>query len=461
MKESDLFNTGVIEREKGSAVFINDNYSFNFLNALSKKPDMYDRDKAFCLSLPADGFLKGVTHNGHDIAIYCGSPEEFATKEIPSTFCIHTNTYLIQCGNRSPCDWSHFEGIQFCGGTLNDLFSNIPFIKLSASGDSVTPLSSVISTPFGEITVTIGTISQERRSRGEYTLSNRTVYIKLLFAESITIADIFPHLDNVSKFISFLTNHKNIGFDEIYLLKWNKKYHTAFNDVQIFQESYHEFVQKSPWSNICFDDLNDFLFPLLQLVYSRSPHNPFCFMDFFPASSRDVGRMSTDLIHSIVTCLECELSRTKAISSPSDDKNTAYIAESEKLFSLVTELKKAVQTYEKENGSFSKKTHDMLMGTLKHLSLADADKINLLYDKYKHFLSVLFSDYNFTLEQSDIEALIIHRNRTTHGVQQILDNRLAMTAFYLIGLIYCMILHSVGIDDPQLKKICEKHFLSK
>ena len=210
MKESDLFNTGVIECEKGSAVFINDNYSFNFLNALSKKPDMYDRDKAFCLSLPADGFLKGVTHNGHDIAIYCGSPEEFATKEIPSTFCIHTNTYLIQCGNRSPCDWSHFEGIQFCGGTLNDLFSNIPFIKLSASGDSVTPLSSVISTPFGEITVTIGTISQERRSRGEYTLSNRTVYIKLLFAESITIADIFPHLDNVSKFISFLTNHKTL-----------------------------------------------------------------------------------------------------------------------------------------------------------------------------------------------------------------------------------------------------------
>ena len=30
MKESDLFNTGVIECEKGSAVFINDNYSFNF-----------------------------------------------------------------------------------------------------------------------------------------------------------------------------------------------------------------------------------------------------------------------------------------------------------------------------------------------------------------------------------------------------------------------------------------------
>lgn len=460
MKESDFFNTGTIECKQGTAVFTNDNYTFSFLNALSKKPDMYDRSKAFTLSLPADGFLKGTTHDGHDIAIYCGSPEEFGTKEIPSYYKIRTSTYLVQCGNCNPCDWSHFEGIQFCGGTLNDLFSNIPFIKPS-SGDSVTPLSGVISTSFGEMTVTIGTISQERRSRGKYTLSNRTVYIELLFAQSITIADIFPHLNNISKLISFLTNHKNIGFDEIYLLKWNEQYHLSLHDAQIFQESYPELVQKSPWSNICFDDLNDFLFPLLQLVYSDSPHNPFCFMDFFPASPRDVGRMSTDLIHSIITCLECELSRTKAISSPSDDKNTAYIAESEKLFSLVTELKKAVQTYEKENGSFSKKTHDMLMGTLKHLSLADADKINLIYDKYKYFLSVLFSDYDFIPEQSDIESLIIHRNRTTHGVQQILDNRLAMTAFYLIGLIYCMILHSVGIDDSRLKKICEKHFLSK
>lgn len=58
MKESDLFNTGVIECEKGSAVFINDNYSFNFLNALSKKPDMYDRDKAFAFLFPLMVFSK-------------------------------------------------------------------------------------------------------------------------------------------------------------------------------------------------------------------------------------------------------------------------------------------------------------------------------------------------------------------------------------------------------------------
>ena len=61
----------------------------------------------------------------------------------------------------------------------------------------------------------------------------------------------------------------------------------------------------------------------------------------------------------------------------------------------------------------------------------------------------------------DIENLVIHRNRTTHGTQQILDKRLCETAFYLIGLIYCMILHSLGVDDTQLKKLCQKHFLSE
>ena len=123
MKESDFFSTGTIECKRGTAVFSNDNYTFSFLNALSKKPNVYDREKAFTLSLPDDGFLKGVTHDGHDIAIYCGSPEKFGTLEIPSYYKIRTSTYIVQCGNQASCDWSHFEAIEFRGGTLNDLFT--------------------------------------------------------------------------------------------------------------------------------------------------------------------------------------------------------------------------------------------------------------------------------------------------------------------------------------------------
>ena len=184
-------------------------------------------------------------------------------------------------------------------------------------------------------------------------------------------------------------------------------------------------------------------------------------MDFLPSSPQDVGRMSTDIIHSIVTCLECELARVKTSNSTPDNKSATYLAESDKLSSLIKELKKTICSFEEENGPFPRKTHDTLMGVFKHLTLADADKFYLTYEKYIDILRLLFFDTSSIPNREDIENLVIHRNRTTHGTQQILDKRLCETAFYLIGLIYCMILHSLGVDDTQLKKLCQKHFLSE
>lgn len=466
MKESDFFSTGTIECKRGTAVFSNDNYTFSFLNALSKKPNVYDREKAFTLSLPDDGFLKGVTHDGHDIAIYCGSPEKFGTPEIPSYYKIRTSTYIVQCGNQASCDWSHFEAIEFRGGTLNDLFTfsastlaNCP--KSIESNTDFRCLSGTISTPYGNIKVTIGKIPHEHRGPDEYSFSNRTVYLQLLFSKSIKLNEIFHHIENVNKLIFFLTSHKNIIFDEMYLLKWHDECCQVFDDAQIFQEPSVTPVQKTPWHNLCFDELNDVVFSLLQLIYSNIPNNPFCFMDFLPSSPQDVGRMSTDIIHSIVTCLECELARVKMSNSTPDNKSATYLAESDKLFSLIKELKKTICSFEEENEPFPRKTHDTLMGVFKHLTLADADKFYLTYEKYIDILRLLFFDTSSIPNREDIENLVIHRNRTTHGTQQILDKRLCETAFYLIGLIYCMILHNLGVDDTQLKKLCQKHFLSE
>ena len=432
----------------------------------SKTTNVYDREKAFTLSLPDDGFLKGVTHDGHDIAIYCGSPEKFGTLEIPSYYKIRTSTYIVQCGNQASCDWSHFEAIEFRGGTLNDLFTfsastlaNCP--KSIESNTDFRCLSGTISTPYGNIKVTIGKIPHEHHGPDEYSFSNRTVYLQLLFSKSIKLNEIFHHIENVNKLIFFLTSHKNIIFDEMYLLKWHDECCQVFDDAQIFQEPSVTPVQKTPWHNLCFDELNGVVFSLLQLIYSNIPNNPFCFMDFLPSSPQDVGRMSTDIIHSIVTCLECELARVKMSNSTPDNKSTTYLAESDKLSSLIKELKKTICSFEEENRPFPRKTHDTLMGVFKHLTLADADKFYLTYEKYIDILRLLFFDTSSIPNREDIENLVIHRNRTTHGTQQILDKRLCETAFYLIGLIYCMILHSLGVDDTQLKKLCQKHFLSE
>lgn len=174
--------------------------------------------------------------------------------------------------------------------------------------------------------------------------------------------------------------------------------------------------------------------------------------------------MTNDMVKGIVTCLECEIARIKNQNPTlitSDNKSHDYIQEELRLNSLIKELQKTAKEFQKQNGKFSQKTTDMIRGTLNHMTLADADKIGMFYSQYQNFLTLLFSSssLDFIPTVDDVNNLIVYRNKTTHGAQEVLDNRIIITARYLIGLIYCMVLHSIGFDDNDLQKLCMKHFL--
>ena len=83
----------------------------------------------------------------------------------------------------------------------------------------------------------------------------------------------------------------------------------------------------------------------------------------------------------------------------------------------------------------------------------------VIYVKYQKFIRKLFDKFEIVPTEDDIQNLIIYRNRTTHGTQAVLDEHIVTTALYLTGLIYCMILHSIGIDDKNLEQLCSRHFL--
>ena len=123
------------------------------------------------------------------------------------------------------------------------------------------------------------------------------------------------------------------------------------------------------------------------------------------------------------------------------------------------ELQKVAKDFQKKNGKFSKKTNDMICGRLKYMTIADADKVCLFYVKYQKFIRKLFDKFEIVPTEDDIQNLIIYRNRTTHGTQAVLDEHIVTTALYLTGLIYCMILHCIGIDDKYLEQLCSRHFL--
>ena len=185
-------------------------------------------------------------------------------------------------------------------------------------------------------------------------------------------------------------------------------------------------------------------------------------MNFIPENDADLGRMTNDMVKGVVTCLECEIARIRGknvSAAKPDDKSSEYIQEEQRLNSLIKELQKTAKNFQSKNGKFSKKTNDMICGTLKHMTLADADKICIFYSKYQDILSRLFDKLDFKPTTADVENLIVYRNKTTHGTQEVLDERLVITALYLIGLIYCMILHSIGINDKDLEQLCSRHFL--
>lgn len=222
-------------------------------------------------------------------------------------------------------------------------------------------------------------------------------------------------------------------------------------------------TQKKAPNNICFNDLDVTLSSLIELIYCEQKNNPFSFMNFVPEDDKGLGRVTNDMVKGIVTCLECEIARLKKsddiTSAIQDNKNDTYIQEELRLQSLVKELQKVAKDFQKKNGKFSKKTNDMICGRLKYMTIADADKVCLFYVKYQKFIRKLFDKFEIVPTEDDIQNLIIYRNRTTHGTQAVLDEHIVTTALYLTGLIYCMILHSIGIDDKNLEQLCSRHFL--
>lgn len=262
--------------------------------------------------------------------------------------------------------------------------------------------------------------------------------------------------------MSFMSFRCNVDFDEILLEKESSG--TLWTFATVYSELLSTPTQKNSSSNICFNEFKSSPFVLFDLIYNESTNNPFSFMNFIPEDDTHTNRMTNDMVKGIVTCLECEIARIKNQNptlTTSDNKSHDYIQEELRLNSLIKELQKTAKEFQKQNGKFSQKTTDMIRGTLNHMTLADADKIGMFYSQYQNFLTLLFSSssLDFIPTVDDVNNLIIYRNKTTHGAQEVLDNRIIITARYLIGLIYCMVLHSIGFDDNDLQKLCMKHFL--
>ena len=64
-------------------------------------------------------------------------------------------------------------------------------------------------------------------------------------------------------------------------------------------------------------------------------------------------------------------------------------------------------------------------------------------------------DYSFSDE--DISALIKYRNSITHGRYGIISDQVARATLVMEHLVYCCLLHRVGVPDQNIEEICKQY----
>lgn len=463
MKDEISPRSGILDCEQGSATFYEENYNFRIMN--NHPVENASTESHFAIIKKEKSHYSGVTHDGKLIAIYIDS---FSIPPIKTFFNLHANIYAIQENNVCFPDWNKIDAIRFMGGTINQLFHlDQPPYKII--GDAIKPASPKPAFPFIisygglNITVAIGQMITQYHSQTDVSISGRNGYIDLRFSSPISFSDIPFHTEKIKSLISFLTFRRNIDFDKIILQKKLPTADVLWDSASVYFKELSTPTQKTVDNNICFEELDVTVSTLIDLIYNENTNNPFTFMGFIPTTDKESGRTTNDMIKSIVTCLECEIARLRGndveLIKP-DSKSETYLAEEKMLNSLKKELHSTIKGFQKNHHRFSKKTSDMLKGTIDHMTLADADKIYLLYSNYQNLICTLFRHLDIKPTREDIERLIIYRNKTTHGTQEVLDERIVTTAIHLVGLIYCMILHSIGLDDNDIQMLCMKCFLS-
>ena len=456
--------SGVLDCEQGGATFYEENYKFRIMNNVPFKATS-SRTEDYSKLAQSNKYFHGTTHDGSDIAVYCGSR---TMPPIRTVAIFSSNVYAIQKGNLETCNWEKIDAIEFRGGTLDSLFFSIdsPYELVNGAVQLSAPKS-----PFcfsfdyngSCIYVKSGNQAHETYDLNRVELIGRTRYLTLQFSEPISFGAVPFHIEKIKTLLSFMTFRQNVDFDEIALQEKTSFPPLLMDTALVYSKGSSTVTQKKAPNNICFNDFDVTLSSLIELIYCEQKNNPFSFMNFVPEDDKGLGRVTNDMVKGIVTCLECEIARLKKsddiTSAIQDNKNDTYIQEELRLQSLVKELQKVAKDFQKKNGKFSKKTNDMICGRLKYMTIADADKVCLFYVKYQKFIRKLFDKFEIVPTEDDIQNLIIYRNRTTHGTQAVLDEHIVTTALYLTGLIYCMILHSIGIDDKNLEQLCSRHFL--
>ena len=408
-------------------------------------------------------FLIGATNDGDSIAIYAKTHfDNFPA----SKYTFQTSTYVIQDSVFVENYGYSFDAIELRGGALSCLFSDQSIdIDYSDNNyiikDNSYTLTKKLLLGNQSATVKIGWFTREHSQSQKFEISANNPYFRFEFDTPINLDDALLHIEKARELMSFLIYRDNVEFGSITLQRKHLSDNSSIyysDDASVFINYGFEPTQKETRHCICFDEIGNSVFKLFSMFYDTADYNPVTHLDFIPRSDKESGALSPIDIREIATFLECEEMRVTEIR---DNKSKKLYDATQRLSSLLTEIKQVIQKDEDENGVLPDSIHSQLTKRFQNLSLPSKSRDVLLFEAYQDITMGVtrYSSYRKIIDSSDVISFREFRSASTHGAYNLLSLNIVITAFHLVATVYCSMLHRAGVNDQTLKKICNKCFI--
>lgn len=431
MNDSRSPHTGIIENKKNNVVFFGDKYLFTFMTS---SLDSIDGCEEVNVS-SKDGFVYGKTHDSKDIAIYVGNSLRFFDKYIITTYM-----YVIQKYNNE--DMSKYTSIRFIGGVLNYLFSpdalkfSLDSNKLEYKDDS--KIFSIRKN--GVEKIVLG--SYVNQSALE--IKNKDVYMEIFFENEQCLHDFMSSYKKVLDIMSIMTNRRNVGFEKIILIKKNRNSPLGYDETaDVFFRLDEDITKKDGFRFIPFSTLEGSFANLVNLVFDKDSEKLIPELSIIPQNDKRPLHVTNDLIRSVCSSLELEISFTDL---PSVDE------EKQKIDNLVFKIKSMIKDHRKTDERLSEDTYSLINGSMKNWSVTLANKIEALYQKFKPIIQIVCNNY-LNDELISIKEFVKYRNSISHGTALSPSRIIVHTTIALRILVFCSFFDRLGLSNDKINDI--------
>lgn len=395
-----------------------------------------------------DNYMHGYTSEGYQIALYAGEKE----KTIRPNYTLNPGIYIVSDANCQRYDMSSFMAIEFCGGTLNNLFDNVSAKTFYDEDNCVYKREFVRFNQVHKINIDGNECNMIIFSNPSRTTPEvMDLSVRFEFKKELSLMYINRIFTIMTELCKIMTNRQNIGFDSIQLFKYDDKNNKWSRFAEgIARYNYKSFTQKLYSQNILFEHLIDVLPAIIELIDENRIRKEKYTFDFVPENDDDLYVITNDKIKNLCSSLECEMSFIKDWGS---EKN-------ESLQRLIDDVKTIVDNHRESENKLDEKTYSLIFGSIAHWDMSSSEKMYILFQRYYEYMKHYENIMDLKVEEQHINELVKYRNDVTHGRYRNLESDIVATAYILMALSYCLFFTRMKLNDKViLSLVKEKRLL--